>query len=292
MAGLKPATKRTYLGVLRDFESFTAIHRGRLLTRQDVDFAAYNYILAHTKSRGENLIAALYKCFPPLRGHLTWAAARLRVLAASSPPAHHLPMDWLIAVGIAYFTSRRHLPRQAGLLLLQWKFGLRPSEALNLTGSDLVCRPSPHGHHLAYIKVGSLRGTKAGRPQIARARLLDRHAVFLLDLFAKNTPADVRLSTLNSLPQLQTLISRGLRDANINLHFTPHCPRAGWATHRYLSGRPFVSLREDGRWRSDSSLRVYLDVVANTNLLDAPDVHRQLSFLQYLSDTLETWLTF
>ena len=291
LEALKPQTQKTYLSALRDFEAFACASRLQLNTRREVDAAAFQYILCHTKSRGENLVAALYKCYPPLRGHLVWTAARLKVLAVSAPPVHHLPMDWLVALAIAYFAVRRGVPRHGALLLLQWLFGLRPSEALNLRGDDLVVADcSLRSARLSFIRVGALRGTKAGRPQIVRARPGDRAANFVLALLARRTPADTFLSSLRTLPQLQAVIARGLSDAAINLRFTPHCPRAGWATYRHTSGQSFTSLREDGRWRSDDSLRVYLDVVANTNTLESPDIRRQLPFLQHLDVTLEQWL--
>ena len=39
-------------------------------------------------------------------------------------------------------------------------------------------------------------------------------------------------------------------------------PRAGFASDAVLANRPFVEIREGGRWQSDTSLRGYLDVVA------------------------------
>ena len=45
---------------------------------------------------------------------------------------------------------------------------------------------------------------------------------------------------------------------------TAHGPRAGWATRKRLEGTSFEELREAGRWESDKSLRIYLDVVTAT----------------------------
>ena len=52
--------------------------------------------------------------------------------------------------------------------------------------------------------------------------------------------------------------------------FTPHCMRAGWASHRFATGQPFTELREDGRWKSDCALRAYLDAIAAANYLEQP----------------------
>ena len=237
------------------------------------------------------MMAALLKCYPPLRGHLVWAPARLRVLSVSAPPVHHVPMDWLIAVALAYRAVVRGLPRHGGLLLLQWRFGLRPSEALALRGKDLhVASAAESRDSLSWMQVGALRGTKAGRPQVVRAWPNDLEANWLLSAFAKNTPPQSRLSSMMSLYHLQSLITRGSEELGIAIRFTPHCPRACWATFRHTSGQAFSDLREDGRWRSDASLRVYLDTVSNTNVLSDPSIARRLDWYRMLADTLPSWL--
>ena len=44
------------------------------------------------------------------------------------------------------------------------------------------------------------------------------------------------------------------------LGFSPHSPRAGFATEAIADGADFVSVREAGRWLADSSLRTYVDL--------------------------------
>ena len=51
-----------------------------------------------------------------------------------------------------------------------------------------------------------------------------------------------------------------------NLHLTVHRPQAGWTTRMRLQGVSFTELREAGRWESDKSLRVYLDIIASANI--------------------------
>jgi len=293
LADLKPVTQRTYLAVLNEFQLFASTLGLPLSTRTDVDKAAFRFVAEHTRSRSENLLAALHRCYPLLRGHMRWMQARLKVIAVASPPNHHIPMDWLIAVAVAYRCVLDNRPRHGAQLLLQWKYGLRPTECLNLHGADL------HSHwieyqddSLSFMRVGALRGTKAGRPQIVRARPHDRAAIYLLWLFARSTPPDSRLTDLKSTAQLQSLLDKRLKEAHISQRFTPHSPRAGWATARHAQGQSFPDLREDGRWRSDASLRIYLDVVSNFNTLAADDIRLQLDFLRHLSETLESWLVF
>jgi len=289
---LRPTTRRTYLGLLSDFAAYAGLKGLPLGSRTEVDLAAYAYIGDHSKSKGENLVAALHRCYPLLRSHLRWAVARLKVVSASTVVHHHKPMHWLVAVAIAWRCVLGGQPRHAAVILLQWRFGLRPTEALRLCGGDLHShwlRPAGDGD-VTYIMVGALRGTKAGRPQVVRARPSDRMAQFLVWLLASSTPAGAYLSDIRDTQKLQKVFSLRLSQAGIAERYTPHCPRAGWATTRHTRGQPFADLREDGRWRSDNSLRIYLDVVANQQTLDTPDIVAQLPFLRHLAATIEQWL--
>ena len=47
----------------------------------------------------------------------------------------------------------------------------------------------------------------------------------------------------------------------IEVGWTPHSGRAGFATELRSAGTPFSEIRERGRWAADSSLRTYLDIV-------------------------------
>eukprot|EP00959_Pyramimonas_sp_CCMP1952_P295399 6178501-Pyramimonas_sp.AAC.1 len=42
--------------------------------------------------------------------------------------------------------------------------------------------------------------------------------------------------------------------------WSPHSPRSGWATDSRAEGASFAEIREGGRWVSDFSLRIHLDV--------------------------------
>ena len=49
--------------------------------------------------------------------------------------------------------------------------------------------------------------------------------------------------------------------------WTSHSSRCGWATEAWMRGVPFDTLREMGRWKSDSSMRIYLDSVGAMAIL-------------------------
>ena len=110
----------------------------RLTTPADVDLALYDYLATGTKSFGATVIAAVERIYPPLRGQLSWARARQRAAQAMQPTAHHLPMPWLVALGLAAALSSLGQRRLGALLLLQWRLGLRPGEAIRLTRGALI----------------------------------------------------------------------------------------------------------------------------------------------------------
>ena len=43
--------------------------------------------------------------------------------------------------------------------------------------------------------------------------------------------------------------------------YTPHSPRAGFASESFRDGMDVVAIKEQGRWLVDSSFRCYIDVV-------------------------------
>ena len=71
--------------------------------------------------------------------------------------------------------------------------------------------------------------------------------------------------------------------------WTPRSPRAGFASDGAAEGTCFAELREKGRWVADSSLRVYIDVVAASKVgaalklagLEPAIVFAQARFLDY-----------
>ena len=83
----------------------------------------------------------------------------------------------------------------------------------------------------------------------------------LLSHLCETTPAGQPLFEGTTLMQYNMLF-KWLNAACGVDGYSPHSPRAGFASEGFLAGRAFTELREDGRWLSDTSLRVYLDVVA------------------------------
>ena len=189
-------------------------------------------------------------------------------------------MAWEVALGLARSLAKMALPRVGALLLLQWRLGLRPSEALRLRGRDLRLPRQPG--EAAIVALGRRVGTKSGREEASIVPASDVEAMLLLRVFAASSAADLPFTHLQRPGPYNTL----LRKAAVNVGMVPrwsgHCARAGWATTRWMEEQNFPKLREQGRWKSDASLRIYLDSVAIMDLEQTEDVKAVLPWLRTL----------
>ena len=72
--------------------------------------------------------------------------------------------------------------------------------------------------------------------------------------------------------------------------WSPHSGRAGFASEGRAWGRSFTELREEGRWISDSSRRIYVDVATAAKIsagLKAAGLSQALAWaLQFLPEYL------
>jgi len=147
-----------------------------------------------------------------------------------------------------------------------------------------------HFPSAGFLRLGTgPRGTKAGRPQIARAHGHDWQAIYLLEFFA-DTPSEAPLSDMLTYRAFHTVVRQALVATSHGAAFTPHSARAGWASARYAAGQPFAELQEDGRWRSPASLRIYLDAVATADYLNEPHMMTRLPWLRSLDASMHVWL--
>ena len=166
LADLKPATQKSYVAAVRSFHLWT-LRQGRVLNVvTDVDLAMFDYMQGCTRSQADILVSAMMKLYPPLRGSLSWSIARAKAIHKAQPPTHHMPLPWLFAVYLAWLLVQAQQPRRAALLLLQWRFGLRPTEAIELRGSDIyICAVPPSRRGPAWVpSAGNLARHQGGAP--------------------------------------------------------------------------------------------------------------------------------
>ena len=111
---------------------------------------------------------------------------------------------------------------------------------------------------------------------------LDEPAVLVLEAFARSTPPEVKLTSVTTYAVYAGHLRRAAAALGLGwVKWTPHSARAGFATERRLRGDAFSQIKEDGRWKSDSSFRVYLDEAT------AMSLKQQLSGIATTAEWLE-----
>ena len=113
------------------------------------------------------------------------------------------------------------------------------------------------------VSLGTRKSTKAKRVQsvVVRNPLI----IGLLRWLVHSCTAESSLMGC-SYDTYRKLLRSAQEQSRLEAGYSPHSPRAGFATESIAEGADFVSVREAGRWLSDTSLRVYLDVVGAASL--------------------------
>ena len=151
-------------------------------------------------------------------------------------------------------------------LVVQREMGLRPGEAIAIVPSD-VSLPE----HLsqgstgcrAIIALGTRKSTKAKRIQSVVVR--NPVVIGLLRwMISVATPGGTLMGC--SYDSYRKYLRSCQAQARLECGYSPHSPRAGFATESVAEGYDFVAIREGGRWLSDSSLRIYLDLIGAAQL--------------------------
>lgn len=215
-----------------------------------------------TRSHFTELTSSVAFFFPSFRGQLPWSQAVLDGWTASADIKHVTPMPWGFAVLFASRLALLGYPRLAAGLLVQQRTGMRPSEMLNLCGDDVVIPIGNSPRPVTMIRLGHrTRGTKAKREQYS---LLfhdsDLDIVSLLHDVKAATDDEQRLFPF-SISTYRRLLLKVEVSLGGGLGFTPHSPRAGFASDSIAAGKPWSDIKESGRWISDTSFRIYLDLV-------------------------------
>ncbi|CAE8633163.1 unnamed protein product [Polarella glacialis] len=201
---------------------------------------------------------------PHVKKQLQWSHSVLRDWEIVQPPQHHLAMSAPATLLIAVVFGLMGESRLGAGLVIQQACGLRPNELLQLKREDVTLPEQLQfsSPTISIISLGVKAGTKVKRPQVSLLCSL-RHPVasLCLRLLVLSTPPGCLL-----LPSIVLLkFQRTLKEACERLRlppFTPHSPRAGFASECMLAGMDFISIGEAGRWKADCSLRVYLDTIA------------------------------
>lgn len=181
--------------------------------------------------------------------------------------------DWRAAVGtnhtpplgkpwvyvVALEMANQGCPRGGALLVAQYHHCLRPSEGLGLRPSSVLFPEMAFHQRHGLLMLGRKSGTKAGRPQGVKSE--HPIAIALLRRLVETADSDAPLAGL-SLSQYHTRLKHAMVATGLDaINWSPHSPRAGYASDAVSEGIAFDALREFGRWQHDQSLRTYLDIV-------------------------------
>ena len=272
---VKPITLQRYGAALQPFTSWAMEEGLDPISAEDWDDALLDYRGLHvatmTKSKFITLVASLEFYLPQVKGKLCWSHTFISGWSRRTKIRHTVPVTKRTATLLAVHMAVRGAPRMGLGIMLQVRTGLRPGELLKLMPEHILF-PEDQGDWSqatpVVIVLGAKGGTKSQRAQVALLHRGEPEFWSLLKTCRDATPPGHYL-----IPYTMATYRMELRNLEkilkVSIGWTPHSPRAGFATDQKLAGVSFEQIQEAGRWASQSSLRIYLDVVGATNGLRA-----------------------
>ena len=222
-----------------------------------------------TRAKLEGLIAALEFFLPQSRGGYAWAKRVAKGLAIVQPVKHTCPLTLAPGKLIAINLCKQGYPRLGAGLLVQILTGLRPGELLQLRREHVLLPTSKVSRFL--FRLGAKRGTKLKREQ---ATWLDKDrdvaVSTILHRWLEATSSGTLLVDC-SYDDYRRQLQSVSKQLGLPFVFTPHSPRAGFASEAISLGEDPNSVRLRGRWQSETSFRIYVDVIsaAMVDVLDS-----------------------
>ena len=284
------STHQRYRAALNPFinflqeRGFSPVHAGEF---DDLAVECKNFS-RFKKSQFENLVAAIELVVPPFKGELKWCHAVLRGWQTGYVPKHTTPMSQVpCLLFAAHFAADGH--QLLGVALLaQKKLGLRPSEVLGIQWEDVTLPEEVYqatGSHALMIGLGVRHGTKAKRAQSVLVR--DDPELEALIRWARSVSRPGERLFPYSYEQMRRMIAKiskrlGLEDVK----WTPHSPRAGFASDLTALGVEFAVIQNLGRWLSATSLRTYIDVITTASISTTLNTRHLNSAIDYVRSNL------
>jgi len=266
-ARVRPATLLRYQQIVHRFVTWFATVGvyaiGAALTEEDLDTALLYYAHSGAVRRAEfgQLISAV-RFFLPRVASLAMAFQAHRGWVFTHRPTHKVPLLWVFSLALAQAAVQFGEPRIAASFLVQFGAFLRPGELLNLRAEECTLpenSPAFAGKPSCTLLLGDARyGTKVNRRQVAR--LSNPWSVAALRFLLATRPASQALVLGCTSTQYRTALQRAAKRLGLTFAVSPHCFRAGAATQAKLDGLAVPSIMESGRWASEQSLKVYLDI--------------------------------
>ena len=231
---------------------------------------------ALTKGQFASTISGVEFFFPRYKP-LKWSHRVSDAMAIEAEVEHTMPMLPNAANLIASRMALKGYATVGAMLVLAVTVALRPSDAYRKLKPKHVHIPSDPTKP-AVIRLGAKTGTKVKREQFA---MIDQqeHAevILMLKRWISVTPPDAYLCDVG-YDKVNALLKEVCRELGLNFSFTPHSPRAGFATNGVIQGKTTETIMTEGRWASRGSFVRYLDVIV------AAQVQTQLELSAFESD--------
>jgi hypothetical protein len=265
-ARIKELSLSRYRIACQPFIAFLDEYKLNPCTAEEFDdlIVEFKNIKGITKSQFESLIAAIEFLFPRFKFHLSWAHSVATGWATDHIPKHAKPMGKAAAALLASQMAFLQHHRLGIGMFLQQQYGMRPAEMLRVIANDCLCShfdSEPETKHTITIRLGAFVGTKSKREQFVIVRRSETPEVFVLLLrVIAATAGHIKLFPY-SYSSYRRLIIEAEAQLGVNLQFTPHSPRAGYASEGIAAGKTVAHLMSVGRWSSESSFKIYVDVI-------------------------------
>ena len=236
IASVKASTFRCYQQCLRLFVIFLIESGANPGSAAELDLLILQYKaschLSHSKL--EQLIAALEFHLLPLKGLLPYSKRVAKGLCRVTSIRHTLPLLSGPAKLFGVLFVAAGFPCLAIGLVVQCLTGLRPSELLGLREQD-VLRPTAACPKFVF-RLGVGCGTKVRREQVASLHWGRDPVVarVLQQLLYEAEPESYLFNV--SYAQYRGLLARAEAYLGLEKLFTPHSPRAGFATEEFFTG--------------------------------------------------------
>ena len=235
-----------------------------------VEYKNYPHDVALKKHAFEELVAAVEFFFARFRGKLLWSKSVIRGWGIEHVVRHTVPLGEAPAALVATHLCAMGFPRLAAGCVLQQSRGLRPSEMLQLEGRDLtpstVAQSTSSCGRFITVRLGIRSGTKAKRQQFVILCESTHPVIFHIILTLLRCTGQDQLMFPHTLAFYNHLLKTIEGRLGIKAGWTPHSARAGYATEAIAKGVTFLEVKETGRWLSDSSLRVYIDIIGASTI--------------------------
>ena len=230
----------------------------------DLMIMEYRTEMDLTKAQHVTLVAAVEFFLPYAKGKLVICREALKGRAASEPTKHTVPLTTELAWLFGAFMASQGKRAIGAAMIVQQATGLRPSELLALQ-SDHIFVPRDCNQSIT-LRLGSVVSTKVKREQFVLVRPGVQSLAYALLRSMLTAAVDGAKLFPFGYNTYNNAFKSCERHYQLEMGFTAHSPRAGFATSHVISGTPVKDIQAAGRWLCESSFQTYVDVVAAAHI--------------------------